>query len=163
FVTTIEVRSRGGARAAADGTASVFDPTLTVRGVPAHARAGVSFTGVVATFTDTHQPQPTGAYTALVTWDDGTASTRTVLRHASDSALSRISGTPTLVTSGPFSAAESGTKPDGHFGTSTSTIIVETAALAAAGVSFRTAEAVPFQTVAATFASASPAASAGQF
>jgi hypothetical protein len=59
-------------------TVSPAPPIITARGDNIAATAGQSFSGTVATFTDTNSTAAAGDFTASIDWGDGTTSTGTV-------------------------------------------------------------------------------------
>jgi hypothetical protein len=60
------------------GVAAPAPPAITASGEYINAASGQSFTGTVATFTDTNASATTGEFTATIDWGDGTVTTGTV-------------------------------------------------------------------------------------
>jgi hypothetical protein len=80
LIRVVITDSTTSAQATALGLATVAapPPVITVRGDNIAAVAGQSFTGTVATFTDTNTSAMAGNFTATIDWGDGTTSTGTV-------------------------------------------------------------------------------------
>jgi len=73
FTVKIQITDAGGETAAANGLANVI-PVITDSGATIHATEGVSFTAVVANFSDANSNLNAGNFTAAITWADGTSS-----------------------------------------------------------------------------------------
>jgi hypothetical protein len=115
FVVTVTIHDTS-----ADATAMALSlakvatsaPVITTNGQNMSATAGQSFSGVVATFTNTNTTAAAGQFTATINWGDGTTSTGTIT--ADPNGGFNISGTHTYSYSNDWYGF-----PDGwgiHFG-----------------------------------------------
>ncbi|HWB14604.1 MAG TPA: DUF4214 domain-containing protein [Pirellulales bacterium] len=150
--------SPGTASATATGTATVAENDTLVAGtsVTGSSTEGATFSGTVATFTDTTYAGnlPTD-FTASIDWGDGTVSAGTVSGSAGS-----------FTVSGSHVYAEEGTKtatvvlsddaPGTATGTATATIDVADAPLAATGTAVSSVEFTTFSGLVATFTDADP-------
>lgn len=86
--------------ASANGVYVATDAPLAARGTaPTGVTAGVSWTGVVATFTDTNPVSPATDYTALIRWGDGSIENATqIVRNATG--VLEVYGEHTYATAG---------------------------------------------------------------
>jgi hypothetical protein len=117
FTVTVTETGAGGLTASAMGTATVSE-TDVLSGSPVSfaAQAGVSFTGVVAVFTDANTANVPSDFTATIDWGDGTTTPGTV---SGGGGTFTVSGTHTYATSGVFSVVV--TLTDDPPGTATAT------------------------------------------
>ncbi len=99
YSMTVMVTDQGGATTTVDSEAVVQDAPLAGVPVSVMATANTSFTGPVATFTDSGGPAPVGNYSAVINWGDGTAPSMGTIT---------VSGT-TFTVSGTHTYASAGT------------------------------------------------------
>ncbi len=120
FTTTVTVTEigAGGATGSGSGTATVAD-TDVLSGTPVtvSAQAATSFTGIVATFTDTNTTNVASDFTATINWGDGTTSAGTV---TGGGGTFNVSGTHTYAAAGIFTVMV--TLADDPPGTATATV-----------------------------------------
>jgi hypothetical protein len=153
FTVTVTISdvSPGTGTATATDTATVSEAD-SLSGTPVSfvALAGTSFTGTVATFTDTLTSSPAGDFTATIDWGDATTSAGTV---SGGGGSFSVSGTHTYAGSGTFSVTV--TLSDDAPGTATAQV-TSTATVGGAGitiipVTFAATEGVTFNGVVANF------------
>jgi hypothetical protein len=150
---TISDDGSGTAKTAAGSTANVAEnDSLTGIGMSFNATQGVSFTGSVATFTDTNTANTSGDFTATINWGDGTSDVGTV--SGSNGAFS-VSGTHTYSAIQSFSVSVVLTDdtPGTAKATANSTAVVSEV-LAVTPVAFTTTEGTAFSGTVATFTDA---------
>lgn len=75
---TVTVSDAGGSTATAVGTADIADAPLKALGVTIATTEGTTFSGTVATFTDTDPNGALGDYAATIVWGDGATTSGTV-------------------------------------------------------------------------------------
>src|SRR5262249_53355631 len=78
YPVTVAIFDKGGASATANSTAVVADAPLSARGASISATEGVTFTAIVARFTDADPRGVAGDFTAAVDWGDGKTSAGTI-------------------------------------------------------------------------------------
>jgi hypothetical protein len=74
FTFTVQVADAGKFTASQSYTVTISPATLSATGVNVQATAGAPFNGTVATFTSPDQIDSAAAFTALITWGDGSTS-----------------------------------------------------------------------------------------
>ncbi|HWB13519.1 MAG TPA: DUF4214 domain-containing protein [Pirellulales bacterium] len=155
----------GTATATATGTATVAEGDTLVAGTATTVSTteGATFTGTVATFTNTTNPTaPASDFTATIDWGDGTTGTGTV------------SGTGGAFTvTGSHVYAEEGTStatviladdaPGTAAATATASVTAEDATLSATGTAVTTAAGSAFSGAVASFTDANPGATGSDF
>jgi len=100
FTVTVTETGAGGLTASGTGTATVSEAdVLSGSPVTFAAQANVSFTGVVAVFTDTNTAGLASDFTATIDWGDGTTAAGTV---GGGGGTFTVSGSHTYATSGTF-------------------------------------------------------------
>jgi hypothetical protein len=99
FIVTVMETGPGGLTASATGTATVSESDV-LSGSPAtfSSQAGVVFSGVVATFTDTNAANVPSDFVATIDWGDGNTTAGTV----AGGGTFMVSGTHTYATAGTF-------------------------------------------------------------
>jgi hypothetical protein len=96
---TVQITDDGGASAMVQGTASVKGgDTLTASGTTVNATEGLSFTAVVANFTDSNPAAKATDFSASISWGDGSTSTEAV--SANGTGGFKVSGTHVYVAEG---------------------------------------------------------------
>jgi hypothetical protein len=154
----------GTASATATGTAAVAEAdTLSGTLTAAGATEGTSFSGAVATFTDTDVASTAADFTAAINWGDGTSSTGTV---TGSGGKFTVSGTHTYAGEGPFTV--SAVLTDDAPGTSTGTVsgtltVAEGDVLSGTGVPVSPTEGTSFNGAVATFTNTDTANTAADF
>jgi uncharacterized protein (TIGR03118 family) len=78
FTVTTAVDDSDGTNGIGTATATVSNATLSATGTPVNIPEGVTFSGAVATFTDSDGNTLASAYSASIRWGDGTTTTGTV-------------------------------------------------------------------------------------
>jgi hypothetical protein len=157
----VTIRDAGGSTAGVAGTASVADAPLSAAGAPVTATEGASFTGVVATFSDSDPAATASAFTATITWGDGNSSAGTIM--ANSGGGFSVSGTNTYAEEGGYAVAVTINDAGGSTVTSAGTASVADAPLGATGVTVQGVEGTRFSAVVATFADADLAGTAGDY
>ena len=154
----------GTASATATGTATVSDDdTLAGTSITASSTEGATFSGTVATFTDTtYAGNVPGDFAANIDWGDGTTTAGAVTGSAGS-----------FTVSGSHSYAEEGMKtatvvlsddsPGTATGTATATLQVADATLLATGTTIALSEGSSFNGVVATFTDADPAGTVADY
>jgi hypothetical protein len=79
YTITVQIGDSDSDTAIASSVATVVPPPLTATGMDVSASAGQSFTGVVASFTDSGFSGSASSYSATITWGDGNTSAGTVI------------------------------------------------------------------------------------
>jgi streptogramin lyase len=119
----------------------VLDKPLTASGKALTATEGVTFTGVVASFTDADPGTPIGSYTASITWGDGSTSAGTITTNAGVGF--NVTGTHTFAEEGSAAVMVTITDEDtrndvgGATATVTSPTTIADAPLSAQGATLR--------------------------
>jgi hypothetical protein len=137
FPVTVSINDAGGATAAVQSTANVSNTTvtITVTGTTIAPTEGNAFSGTVATFTDVDQTDPVSAYTAKITWGDGSTSLGTVQTTSTQGKFT-VSGAHTYAEAGSATITIAITDTDGSSAQATSTANVKDAALTGSAVNF---------------------------
>jgi phospholipase C len=113
YGVSITVNDLEGASASAHGTIAVWDPRLSPEPPPdkfgllqaltiARPVEGVSFTGAVATFTDSGFNGSTSLYQVTIDWGDGTTSTGSIQQDPAGGDLLDVIGTHTYASTGSY-------------------------------------------------------------
>jgi hypothetical protein len=158
---TITDDGTGTAKATPTATVTVADATLTAAGVTVTPTEGVSFNGVVATFTDANSSATASDFTATITWGDGATSTGTVAAGASGGFT--VSGTHTYAEEGSNNISVKIKDVGGATATASSTAKVADATLTPTAVTITPAEGLSFNGTVATFTDANPSATLSDF
>jgi hypothetical protein len=138
--------------------------TLTATGTPIAAKEGTSFSGTVATFTDTNATNVASDFTVTINWGDGTTSTGAV---TGSNGSFTVTGTHTYADEGSFTATV--TVADDGTGTATSMVqstatVAEADALTGTGTPVKATEGQAFTgTAVATFTNTNTGALASDF
>jgi hypothetical protein len=74
YSVSVQVSDVGGATGTATGSAAIGDAALSAQGTSITATQGITFSGVVATFTDANLNAPLSDFTATIAWGDGSSS-----------------------------------------------------------------------------------------
>src|SRR5581483_1953226 len=108
-----------------------------------HARAGVSFSTTVATFSDTLTATPASDFTATIDWGDATTSAGVV---SGGSGAFQVSGTHTYAATGnyPVMVTLSDDAPGTATATTTSTAVINNSNLSVTATNFSAAEYTSF-------------------
>jgi hypothetical protein len=80
---TVQITDDGSASTSAQGTATVTGDILTATGATVKATEGVTFTAVVASFTDSNPNATAGNFSASIIWGDGSTSAGTISANGS--------------------------------------------------------------------------------
>jgi hypothetical protein len=80
---------------------TITPATLSASGVNLSATAGAAFSGTVATFTTSETVDSAAAFTAVITWEDGTTSSGVI---SGSSGSFTVSGSHTFATAGTFTS-----------------------------------------------------------
>jgi len=153
FTVTVTINDNppGTGTATATDTATVTEAdSLSGMPVTFSAAAGVSFTGTVATFTDSLTSNVAGDFVATIDWGDATVTAGTVSGGGGSFA---VSGTHTYAGTGTFSVTVTlnNDSPGTATAMVTSTAHVGSTALSVTAVNFSVAEHAPFNGTVATF------------
>jgi hypothetical protein len=168
--TTIVDDGTGTAKATPTATVTVADATLTAAGVTVTPTEGVSFNGVVATFTDANSNATASDFTATITWGDGATSTGTVAVGTSGGFT--VSGTHTYAEEGTDNISVKIKDVGGATATASSTAKVADATLTPTppfqpgivlAVTITPTEGLSFNGTVATFTDANPSATLSDF
>jgi subtilase family serine protease len=157
---SVVIADAGSALITAIGTANVADATLSATSATVNATENSTFTGAVASFTDTDTLGTTTDFTATIHWGDGTTSTGTV----SGGTTFTVSGTHTFgeeQASIPFSVVVSDV--GGLAATINGSITIADATLSAQPQTIAAVEGAAFSGTVATFTDADSAAAAGNY
>jgi hypothetical protein len=130
--------------------------TVNVHGVTGlHTTEGLPLTGTVATFTDSDAVLTASAFTASVSWGDGTTSAGTVTGSAGNFT---VTGTHTYAEDGShtITVTVTQTSSPANKGSATSPVVVAEAAVTAHGVGFTTKKGVSASHTVARFTDANP-------
>jgi phospholipase C len=150
YNTSISIQDSGGASIIANGTANVAATTsLTVTASNIAATEGSSFSGLVATFTDSASNGNSNSYTVTIAWGDGQNSNGTVSLNA-DGSYS-VSGTHGYALFGSYSFAVTVTSAGGASGSGNALATVADAPLSGNAASVSATEQSAFGGVVATF------------
>jgi len=84
LAVSVTIHDTGGAVATAQGTANVADAALAAQPLTVAATEGTSFSGKLATFTDSDPNGAVGDYTASILWGDGSVSASATVTSAGD-------------------------------------------------------------------------------
>ncbi len=187
FAVTVAVTDANGnalGSALTTATVAATAPTVTANGTLISATVGKSFSGGVATFSDSSPGATAGNYTATIDWGDGTTSAGTV---AASGGSFVVNGTHTYFTSSHFDSPFGLPGQHGQPGTtatsydvvrvtihdtpannsvtalSLATIAPPAFVIAATGENIATASGQAFSGVVATFTDASAGVLAGDF
>jgi hypothetical protein len=98
-VFTVTITDIGGSTTSISGTATIADAPLTATGANATATVGVSFSGVVASFTDADPNATVADYTAVINWGDGASSAGSIA-YDSGQQVFTVAGSHTYITGG---------------------------------------------------------------
>jgi hypothetical protein len=78
YSVSVQISDFGGATITATSSATIGDAALSAQGTTITATQGVTFSGVVATFTDANVGSPLSDFSATIAWGDGSSSTGTI-------------------------------------------------------------------------------------
>lgn len=171
---TLSDNAPGTATQTAAATIHVADAPLTATAMTIGPTEGISFTGVVANFTDADPAGTATDYTAIINWGDGTTTTGTVAPNGSGGF--QVTGTHTYAeeTGGPTPPFPAGLLPPhtvtvvvsdvgGSTVTAGGTANVQDAALTGTSATVTPTEGATFTAAVATFADANPGGTASDF
>jgi hypothetical protein len=153
----------GTATALATSTADIAENDLTATAATIAATEGHSFSGTVATFTDTGSPEAASAFTASIDWGDGTSSTGTVSGSAGSFT---VKGTHTYTDEGSFTARVQITETGVTSGTasaSSTAQVSEADVLSATATAVTATQGQAFHGLVATFSSTNTSNTASDF
>jgi 6-phosphogluconolactonase (cycloisomerase 2 family) len=164
FTVKIDINDRDGtASASGTGSATVTAADmLSATGTAVSATEGASFTGTVATFTDTNPASTAGDFTATIDWGDNSTSAGTV--SASNGSFT-VQGTHTYAAEGSFPVRVriSLTPGSASATASTTATVAEADVLTAAGSDVSATAGISFTGPLATFTDIDRANRAGDF
>jgi len=122
YADNLVANFNGSSNVFAYSTASFTAPAgvLKVSASPIHAVEGTSFTGVVASFTDT-DGDPVGSYTATIDWNDGSTSQGTITANADGSF--NVTGTHTFAEAGFYPIGITVSDSDGSTASASATVV----------------------------------------
>src|SRR5205823_5176238 len=130
FTVGVNISDVGGSTTSASTTANVADAALTASATPIVATEGVSFSGVVASFTDANPNATAGDYSATINWGDGAITAGTITAGEGNFT---VSGSHTYAEEGSYTVTVSIKDAGGSTASANSTATVDDAALSSAG------------------------------
>ena len=158
-VLSVSITGARGEKANATGSATVAD-TVNTRLIPVGVTYRVSrpspFTGVIATFTDTGAAAKTDAYSASISWGDGTVTRGTVRAVVGEPGHFEVIGEHAYALNGPVAATVVILGPSGSVARVTSNGIVDASALAGVGLALVATEGSPLPAVVGAFIDSDP-------
>ncbi|HEX5446523.1 MAG TPA: DUF4214 domain-containing protein, partial [Pirellulales bacterium] len=157
----VTIADLGGSTATAASAANIADAALSSAGVAVAPTEGISFTGVVASFTDADPNGTASDYTASIDWGDGSTTSGSVA--ANGNGGFKVTGTHTYLEEGTDSIRVSISDVGGSTVLALSTAQVSDAPLSAAAVDVTTPEFTPFSGVVAAFSDADPNGAAADY
>jgi hypothetical protein len=162
YTFTVKISDVGGSTDSISAGVTVSDAGLSASAASVSATAGTSFSGLVASFTDSNSSATAADFTATINWGDGTSSAGAVSANASGGFS--VSGTHPYAQPGNYSftvlISDDGGASAGAQGTAT---IQADDALTATGTTVNATEGVSFSAVVANFTDSNPAATASNF
>jgi hypothetical protein len=157
----VAIRDPGGASASTTSSVRVADAALSATGAALVAVEGGTFSGIVASFTDTDPNAAAVNYSATITWGDGHVSTGTVT--ANPSGGFNVAGTNTYAAAGSYSLWVVVQDVGGASANASSSVVVADAALTGTGAALSAVEGGLFNGIVASFTDADPNAAAGNY
>ncbi|HXT59116.1 MAG TPA: TIGR03118 family protein, partial [Pirellulales bacterium] len=141
---------------AVTGTATVADSdTLVATGSPVSATEATTFSGQVATFTDTYTVTPAASFAATIDWGDGTSSTGSEVTVTGASGAFTVSGSHVYAHQSSqtisVSISETGDGATASASATTTATVADGDAFTPTGVTIDTTAGVAFSGVVATF------------
>jgi hypothetical protein len=167
---TVTIKDSGGSQLVLGGQATVAVAPLLAAPVSFTQVEGARFTAEVSTFVNANPYFPTGnppgsAYSATISWGDGSTSTATIQPDPSSLGRFDVLGTHTYIENGIYTTQVAITDTQGATPTApvTATVTVLDASLTGTTATFRPIEGLPFAGTVATFTDANPYGVTGDF
>ena len=155
----------GAGGTAATPITDIFNPpALSATGTPATSTLGGTFTGRLATFTDTVDPNDNdpGDYTATIDWGDGTTTPGTVSGSGGAAGFS-VTGTHSYASEGLHTATLTITDVNDGATATINPVVTADYSIAAVASTVSVAQGSTFNGAVATFTDLDPAGTAGEF
>jgi hypothetical protein len=160
---TVNITDIGGqATTSAGSTAQVGDAALAASGLTLPVTEGVSFTKVVATFTDANPSATVSEFSATINWGEEATSAGTI-QFNPESGCFEVLGNYMYGDENSHAITVTISDTGGSTATAGSTVTVSDAALSAAGVTLSPVEGAGFNATVATFTDANPLAKVNDF
>jgi hypothetical protein len=160
FPITVTITDTNGSTIVVESSVQVADAPISATATTITATAGISFTGVVAIFTDGNPNATAAQFSATINWNDGTTSAGIVT--ATSSGFS-VTGTHTFAAVGSYVVLVGISDAGGGSSNAGTSAQVADAPLAAAGAAVSATQAASFSATVATFTYGNPNASAAAF
>ena len=161
YIVTVKINDAGGASATTTAAANVADAALDVTVASVTATEGASFSGQLATLTDTDPNGAAADYSITINWGDQSSSGGTAAANASGGFM--VSGTHTYAEEGTYAVTVFIADAGGATITSMTTAVVADAALTATGVQLSEHHNTTFTATVATMTDADPGGVAADY
>ncbi len=135
---------------------------LTPAGVTIHSTEGATFSGAVATFTDSNPNGALGDFSALIDWGDGSSATAGTISAGSGGGFV-VSGSHAYAHEGTTSVTVTISDVGGSTATAQSTAQIADAPLSATGMTITSTEGATFSGAVAAFTDANPNGALGDY
>ena len=135
YPVTVQVVSRGGNTATANGQATVYDAAITAKGATLTGEAGAAATSQVATFTDAYALAPLAQFTVTISWGDGSTETPgSISQPGGVGTPFIVTGTHAYALAQSFPITVNITDPGGSDATASSSITINDSPITASSV-----------------------------